>query len=216
MGAIIRSPILCSFAWTLSIYQLNYLSNFILRDKSKKNKKKILILYRAYGINDFEYIIKDKKNDFDFLFFPRKNIKIIYNNFFSNLDEKLNDDNYVTDNQKINNAKQKYKEFLKKILKFFKKQNKLNAIISFNFRYYSEKELHSACKELGFIFIVCQKESLILKSEKDSYIKINSKNGKFNGHYMTVYTEDYKNLLVQSGIVPQIKFLLLECRRFLF
>ena len=45
-----------------------------------------------------------------FYFFQKK-IKIIYNNFFSNLDEKLNDDNYVTDNQKINNAKQKYKEF---------------------------------------------------------------------------------------------------------
>ena len=43
------------------------------------------------------------------------------------------------------------------------------------------------------------------KSEKDSYIKINSKNGKFNGHYMTVYTEDYKNLLVQSGICSSDK-----------
>jgi len=205
LGTLIKSPFLCSFAWSLSLYQLNYLSNLFFRDKSKKIKKKILILYRSYGINDFEYIINDKKNECEFLFFPRKNIKLIYNKFFSNLDEKLTDDSYVTDNKKINETKQKYKEFLKEILKIFKRQNKISAIVSFNFRYYTEKELHNACKELDLTFIVCQKESLILKSEKNFYIKVNSKNGKFNGHYMTVYTEDYKNLLVEGGICPSDK-----------
>tara|TARA_B100001057_G_scaffold415686_1_gene433322 strand:+ start:2195 stop:3517 length:1323 start_codon:yes stop_codon:yes gene_type:complete len=199
-GTTIKSPLICSLAWSLSIYQLNNLSNLFPIKKNKEKRKKILVLYRAYGINDFEYILNEEKNKFEFLFFSRNNIKLIYNSFFSGHKIKLSDNEYFTDNPKIIKAKEDYKNFLKEILKVFLKRNDLSAVVSFNFRYHTEKELHNACKELGLLFVVCQKESLVLKSEKDFYIEINSKNGRFNGHYMTVYTEDYKKLLVDGGI----------------
>ena len=75
-GTTIKSPLICSLAWSLSIYQLNNLSNLFPIKKNKEKRKKILVLYRAYGINDFEYILNEEKNKFEFLFFSRNNMKI--------------------------------------------------------------------------------------------------------------------------------------------
>ena len=60
-----------------------------------------------------------------------------------------------------------------------------------------------ACKLTDIKFIVCQKESLHYNDKSaitDLYIKVNSKNGPYNGDYITVYTEKFKKVLIEASI----------------
>ena len=205
-GIITNSPFLCAKAWSLVIFEMNYLNSYFFYKRSSENKnKKILVLYRVYGEHDLGYVKNLEENNFNFLFFPRRYIKTIYENFFSSFEEKLSDDNYFSNNQDIEKAKDKYQKFLIKILKILNNSNTLKGIISFNFRYHSEKELHKACEKIGIKFIVCQKESLLFKGEKNEYIKINKKNGKFSGSNIIVYNENFKKLLVENSICEENK-----------
>ena len=192
----INSPYLSAVSWNISLFLFNF------RNKNN-SKKKILVLYKSFGTNDIDLLKKNKKNDFNFFYFPRKNIKIIFNNFFDKIKHDLNDDKYYSQDKLINETKIKYRNFLKKTVEIFNSKNNFLSIISFNYRYTSEKELHSACKILNIKFIVCQKESLHFNDDSEItklYIDTNSKNGEFKGNYLTVYTQKFKEVLVSASI----------------
>ena len=200
-GCILNSPYICSFSWGISLFLLNFKQN-------KNVNKKILVLYKSFGSEDIEQIKKNEKNDFNFFYFPRNNLKIIFNYFFKEINNDLNDDKYFSSNENIENAKKDYRNFLVKTLKIFNKKHNFNGILSFNFRYKAEKELHLACKILKIKFIVCQKESLHYSDNSpltELYIKINSLNGEFKGDYMTVYTKKFKEVLIKASIIDSKK-----------
>ena len=197
----LKSPYLCAMSWKVSLFFTNFYN------RSKLNKK-ILVLYRSYGINDLEKLKEDEKNEYSFLYFPRTNFKIIFNYFFSKVDHDLSDDKYFSEKKEINDAKKKYKIFIYETLKIFNKKKKFLAIISFNYRYRAEKELHAVCKPLNIKFIVFQKESLHYSDDSEitkSYIKTNSKNGSYKGDYLVVYTEGMKNVLISASIAEKNK-----------
>ena len=175
-------------SWTISLFLFNFKQN-------NDVNKKILVLYRSFGSDDIEQLKKNKKNDFNFFYFPRNNFKIIFNHFFKGINNDLNDDKYFSDDDSINKAKKDYRNFLVKTLEIFNEKHNFNGILSFNFRYKAEKELHLACKILKIKLIVCQKESLHYSDNgplTELYIKINSLNGEFKGDYMAVYTKNLK------------------------
>tara|TARA_B110001450_G_scaffold239118_1_gene246691 strand:- start:6524 stop:7816 length:1293 start_codon:yes stop_codon:yes gene_type:complete len=197
----LKSPYLCALSWQISIFFLN------LRNRSKY-KKKILVLFKSFGAEDIETLKKNKNNDYKFLYMQRRNVKIIFDYFFSKINHDLTDDKYFSDDRLVQITKVEYRNFLKNTLQIFNKKSNFLAIVSFNYRYRAEKELHYICKPLNIKFIVCHKESLDLNDDHpktDLYIDMNSKNGKYNGDYMTVYTENFKNLLVKTSIIEADK-----------
>ena len=201
MSCKINSPYLTSVSWNISLFLINF-------KNVSNSKKKILVLYKSFGSDDIELIKKNKKNEFNFFYFPRNNIKIVFNKFFSKIKHDLTDDKYFSNDEIVNSTKIEYRNFLKKTLKIFNKKNNFLSIISFNFRYRQDKELHLACKLLNIKFIVCQKESLDYNDQSvitDSYIDTNSKNGRYNGDSITVYTEGFKNVLVKASIFDSNK-----------
>ena len=202
-GLILSSPYLCSISWRISIYRLNNLDFFSKYKKKTESKKKILVFYRTYGVDDLEYLIKDNSSEHNFIFFQRSDIKKIFNKFFSKYLNQISDNNYMVQNKDLEKIKENYKIFIKKTLEYFINKIKISGIISFNFRYYTEKEVHKACNELGIKFIVCHKESLIFENESEAYINLISKNGKYDGDLITVYTEQYKKYLLSSKICEE-------------
>ena len=60
----------------------------------------------------------------------------------------------------INQRKILYRKFLIELLKIFKNKFNLNAIISFNLFYKSDREIQEASKAVGIKFFVIQKESV--------------------------------------------------------
>ncbi len=200
-GCILNSPHLCSLSWRISLFLLNF--------KQKNNvDKKILVLYKSFGSDDIDCVKKNKKNDFNFFYFPRNNFKIIFNYFFKRVENNLNDDKYFSSDETVEKAKKNYRNFLVKTLEIFNKKHNFKGILSFNFRYKAEKELHLACKILKIKFIVCQKESLHIGDNSpltELYIKTNSLNGEFKGDYMTVYTKKFKEVLINASIISSKK-----------
>ncbi len=200
-SCILNSPSLCSFSWTISLFLLNFKQN-------NDVNKKILVLYKSFGSDDIEQLKKNKKNDFNFFYFPRNNLKIIFNYYFKGINNDLNDDKYFSSDESIEKAKKDYRNFLVKTLDIFNKKHNFNGILSFNFRYKAKKELHLACKILKIKFIVCQKESLHYSDNgplTELYIKINSLNGEFKGDYMTVYTKKFKEVLIKASVINSEK-----------
>ena len=196
-----NSPYLTSVSWNISLFLLNF-------KNTSNSKKKVLVLYKSFGADDIEFLRKNKINEFSFFYFPRNNIKIVFNKFFSKNKHDLTDDKYFSEDKTVNSLKIKYRNFLKETLEIFNKKNNFLAIISFNFRYTADKEFHLACKLLNIKFIVCQKESLDYNDQSvitDSYIDTNSKNGRYNGDSITVYTEGFKNVLVKASIFDSNK-----------
>lgn len=201
LSCILNNPYLCSFSWGVSLFLVNFKQN-------NNVNKKILVLYKSFGSDDIEQLKKNKKNDFNFFYFPRNNLKIIFNYFFKEINNDLNDDKYFSSDESIEKAKKDYRNFLVKTLKIFNKKHNFNGILSFNFRYKAEKELHLACKILKIKFIVCQKESLHYSDnspQTELYIKINSLNGEFKGDYITVYTKKFKEVLTKASIIDSKK-----------
>ena len=205
VGIILSSPYLCALSWRISIFRINKLDFFSKYKRKVESNKKILVFYRNYGVDDLEYLIRDNLNQYEFVFFQRSDIKKIFNKFFSKYPIKISDDNYMIQDKDLEKIKQNYKIFIKKALEYFVKKIKISGIISFNFRYCTEKEVHKACDELGIIFIVCHKESLIMENESEAYIKLISKNGKYDGSLITVYTEQFKKYLLSSKICEEKK-----------
>ena len=199
----LNSPYLCAFAWQIDLILINF-------KNSSNLKKKILVLYKSFGSTDLDAIKNNNINEYNFLYLSRKSIKIIFNSFFSRIDHGLTDDIYFSKNANVIEAKRNYRKFLEKTLKIFNKKNNFLAIISYNYRYRHEKELHAACKPLNIKFIVCQKESLHYGDDSKVtklYLETNSKNGKYEGDYMFVYTEGFKKIMISSSISDQSKII---------
>ena len=200
-GCILNSPYVCSLSWSISLFLFNF-------KQSSDVRKKILVLYRSFGTEDIEQLKKNKKNDFNFFYFPRNNFKIIFNHFFKGINNDLNDDKYFSDDVSINKAKKKYRNFLVKTLKIFNDKYNFIGVLSFNFRYKAEKELHSACNILKIKLIVCHKESLHYSDNSpltELFIKINSLNDGFKGDYMAVYTKKFKEVLIKASVIDSKK-----------
>ena len=62
----------------------------------------------------------------------------------------------------------KYRLFLINLLLSLKQKINIDSFIGFNFNYFAERELHSACSELKIPFIILFKESVITELEKNS------------------------------------------------
>ena len=124
-GCILNSPHLCSLSWRISLFLLNF--------KQKNNvDKKILVLYKSFGSDDIDCVKKNKKNDFNFFYFPRNNFKIIFNYFFKRVENNLNDDKYFSSDETVEKAKKNYRNFLVKTLEIFNKKHNFKGILSFN------------------------------------------------------------------------------------
>ena len=119
----------------------------------------------------------------------------------------LGENNYYNNRRiKIENDKIKCQKFFERILSYLKIIFKIEGFISFNFRYHREIEFQKATIAKSLKFLACHKESLLTKSDLDSYKKILGKGiGKYQGSKITVYNELFKNLLIDYSIVKKYK-----------
>ena len=75
----------------------------------------------------------------------------------------------MSDDPEINKIKLELRDYLFKTFKVLKFLYKLDAIISFNFAYASERELQHASVQNNIKFIALHKESILFEGEKLIY-----------------------------------------------
>ena len=144
LAAYLNNPFLCYLSILISIKRHNF---FI-----KKRKKNILVLYRSLGIFDLEKFNEIKKINSLFII-ERAHFKIIFDVFLKDKKQLLSDNNYLTTNPIIEYRKKEYRNFLFKIFFYLNKKYNFSSILSFNFRYYAERELHFAAKQNNIKFV---------------------------------------------------------------
>ena len=183
---ILEWHIICYFILNLNIRKLKK----IYKSSPDNKNIKVLVFPKSGGLDDLISSQKNYNKRIQYFTMPRYLTKKIFKFF---LGENLNDYKYLSDDKSINKRKLLYRNFLVELLKIFKRKFKLNAIISFNLFYKSDREIQEASKIVGIKFLVIQKESVHSPIEEKIIESIYKKNsGKFKGEKVAVYSEAEK------------------------
>ncbi len=183
----------------------------IYKKKSNKKQIKILVFSKSGGLDDLISSQKVYNKNIQYYVIPRLLTRKIFNFF---LEENLNDYKYLSNNSSINKKKLLYRNFIIEILKIFKTFFKLNAIISFNLLYKSDREIQYAARHVGIKFLVIQKECVNPPVEEKIFENIyKNHSGKFYGEKVATYSKAEKDRLVKSGIIVSKDIEVVGCPR---
>lgn len=175
--------------------------------KYKKNiKKKIIVLEKSFGIDDLNSAFNNKKSDILFLNLQRSLLRNIFDFFFKNYLKEIDETNYISKNNVINQKKNIYKNYLSKVLIEFKKLIEFDAFLSFNLFYLAERELQKSSFENSINFLVCHKESV--SSHWLNIIRTNvwkKKMGPVDVTKVAVYNDYIKKALIDSNSIKSSK-----------
>jgi hypothetical protein len=119
------------------------------------------------------------------------------------LPKTIDDNNYSGLSPEEEGAKRRYRAFLQDVLRHVLRLTGINVIVSGNFAYFAERELHGAAEALGVPFVVLHKENL--KSPgRVSYFKdlYRRRRGPFSGRRILVYNAIERDVQTEAGIVP--------------
>lgn len=189
-------PLIVALLWISTLRRYN-------RINVKKKFVRVLILEKSFGIEDIYAAYEKKISNIKFYYFPRSNVRVVYEYFLGKYN--IGENNYnVKEGTKIKKDKLKCQKFFERTLYYLDKIFKIKGFISFNFRYHREIEFQKATVSQSLKFLACHKESLLTKSDIISYKKILGKGiGEYQGSEVTVYNELFKKLLVDYSIVKQ-------------
>jgi hypothetical protein len=194
----LRFDFLASFLIFLSLRKLYFTNN---------ENKNLVILEKSYGIEDFRGAYSKKNYNLNIYVLQRKVFIIIFKSVFKSRAKELRDNYYIINDQQLKNRQDKLLDLLNSILNNLKKFINISAFVSFNFKYFAERELHKACKKNNIKFIVCHKECNVFDGEIKYYNKILKNVGEFKGDLITVYNERYKKLLIENKIFDPDKII---------
>ena len=133
-----------------------------------KIKFKAIVLYRTGGIDDLIQSQKLYNENILFLSCSREFFKLIFLEIFDLKQKgKLADFKFLYDKKKYSALKRdKYEKFLISFISILKKRYRFNIFLSFNFLYFSERDLHKVCQNLKIPFLILFKESIHSKIQK--------------------------------------------------
>lgn len=203
-------PFLVKYKMVNSLCFLIILSLKRLSDLKPYNKVKykILVLTKIGGIDDIMSIPKNKNKDILFLEVNRSIFKKIYFSIYQIKNKKKLD---TRGNEFL---KKKYLNFLMKILIKINKIYKIDGIIGFNYVYFAEKDLHTACTKLKIPFLLLYKEGVSTDTEL-KYLEYSLRKSKikFEGSKIAVYSNYTKKLLYQTNFFDKNKIEVVGCSR---
>ncbi len=182
---------------------------------NKNFKHKAIVLYRTTGIDDLLQSQKKYNKNILYLACPRDFFKQIMKCIYRKENFDFDDFKHSYDKNKLNiSNKKKYKDFLFTFLQVLKKKYNFNILISFNFLYSAERELHEACCQLKIPFLILYKESIHTEIQKKYFLYTYKKiNEKFKGYKIAVYSKYAKKLLTESNIANNKKIDVIGCSR---
>ena len=112
----------------------------------------------------------------------------------------IDDNNYASCGAEFDEAKLRYRRFIAGLLKTLRHFMRIDAMISGNFSYASERELASAMQEMGVPFIALHKENLKTPGRVEFFERIyKERRGPFTGRKILVYNQIERDLQIRAG-----------------
>jgi hypothetical protein len=119
------------------------------------------------------------------------------------LPDRLGDNFYVTDEPDLVAAKAAYRDFLRRLWPLARRRAGIDLVVSSNFTYWAERELHGVCEETGTPFVVLHKESLKSPGRVDFFGWVyRNRRGPFAGRRLLVYNEIERQLQIDCAVAP--------------
>jgi hypothetical protein len=113
----------------------------------------------------------------------------------------IDDNNYASCGAEFDEAKRRYRRFFAGLLKTLRRFMRIDAMISGNFSYASERELASAMQEMGTPFIALHKENLKTSGRVEFFERLyRQRRGPFTGRKILVYNQIERDLQLRAGV----------------
>lgn len=164
----------------------------------KKNKINILFFFKTAGIDDLKTTFTKYNNKkFNFYFLQRKYFRFIYDYYLDYTG--LHDYDYNINNFQHATSLKKYNHKITKYIKIINYFFNFKCFISFNPFYKTDREIQRICKIFNIKFIALHKEAVGSPVE-DKILKYlyKEKIEKFNGDFISVYSNNEKKLMIDS------------------
>ena len=172
-----------------------------IQRSNNKSKIKILILEKNFFNADMMSCFEGHP-EFEVYGLDRKILKLFFYKF---LPLEIDENNYLSNDEKIISGKRKLRKLWIDILK---KINFFDIVFTGNYSYYAEQEFAAACKINGIKFIALHKETLNTPKLSKFYEWVFKKRkNKFLGNYILVYNNIGKNSLIKSRVTDRKKIL---------
>ena len=188
----LRSPRIVALLLWASVQQVSR-----RRPDAPSRRLRALILPRPGLTEDAEAALSTARN-IDPLTAPSGIMKAISLGFLPNT---IDDNNYANLSIEEEAAKRAYREFLRKTLHHLLTLSRIDVIISGNFAYFAERELHGASEEVGVPFVILHKENLKsaarLSYYEDHYRR---RRGPFSGRRIIVYNSFERDVQIAAGV----------------
>lgn len=119
------------------------------------------------------------------------------------LPDEVTDNYYRTEDPAILDARRRYRTFLIGMLRHLRRRHRIDALVSANFAYFAERELHAACEAENLPFVVMHKENLKTPGRQAFWSTIyRDLRGPFEGRHLLVYNEIERDLEIACDIAP--------------
>lgn len=158
-----------------------------------------LFLSRPGLTEDVMSVLADAPH-FSMLAAPQGIFKAIARGF---LPGTIDEQNYANLSPEEEASKHTYRAFLERMLSHLLRFCRIDIIISGNFAYFAEREMHAAAEALGLPFVILHKENLKSPARSAYFENLyRSRRGPFSGRRIIVYNSTERNIQIAAGIVP--------------
>ncbi len=158
-----------------------------------------LVLDKTGLTGDLLEVFPPDNTDVYLLSLPREAVKSIARMF---LPPTLTDVSYLTDDRNANEAKVKYRRFLYKVWRWYGALIKIDGVLVANYSFYAERELAAAVEKNGVPFFALHKECVAPRIMWNGYEdNCRDEKGPFTGRAMTVYNNEWKDIMIRAGVI---------------
>jgi hypothetical protein len=113
----------------------------------------------------------------------------------------IDDNNYASCAAEYDVPKLRYRRFLVAVFETLLRVMRIDAMITGNFSYATERELASAMEELGVPFIALHKENLKTPGRVEFFERVyRERRGPFTGRKILVYNQIERELQIRAGV----------------
>ena len=188
----LRSPALVAFVLRTSLRKVAHAGG--------NDARRVALVLPRPGLAEDVLTVLQKASDFSVLTAPAGIMKAVATGF---LPPTIDDNNYANLPPAEEAAKREYRAFLQKMLQRLRGFCRIDLIVSGNFAYFAERELHGAAEDLNVPFVILHKENLKSPGRRSYYEDhYRRRRGPFSGRRVIVYNAFEREIQIAAGIVP--------------
>jgi hypothetical protein len=186
----LRSPLLAALLFFASLRRVG---------RKRGSKRYVALMLPRAGLKEDALAVLEGMPEFSVLTTHNGIMKAIAAGF---LPKTIDNNTYATLSPQEEQAKLRYRAFLQDMMRHVLRFVRMDVIVSGNFTYFAERELHSAAESLGVPFIVLHKENLKSPGRVSYFRYLYRRRGSFSGRRIIVYNATERDLQTAAGIAP--------------